>query len=273
MDHAFCDDDGETYEARQFARLPPAELAEKRNALLCPECRQRAFFRTASIDGRAPCFGARPHLDNCALAAADAGIWGVDGPAREDQRWNNGEIILDLERGSSARDVAQVAGAAARVRGRGRRFEGGDGDAQARQHKRLRPLLRLLLNVPAFSASNQSIRIPGVGREAISRFFVNVANFANGHLGVFHGFWGTITSARWYGEDMTLWINTGGRNSLSFCMSEAVADSWLESITIEPDLEGLAGAYILVLGTAGRAASGKLYCSVGNLAFVTTILG
>lgn len=272
MDHAFCTDDGEAYEARQFARLDPEELAEKRNALLCPECRQRAFFRAASIDGRAPCFGARPHLPDCELAAIDAGVWGVDGQNLEDQRWNNGEIILDLEQGTSARDVTQIAGATGRARGRGRRFEGGDGDANNRQYKRLRPLLKLLLNVPAFSASQQAVRIPGVGREVISRFFVNVNTFADGHLDVFHGFWGSVTSARWYGEDMTLWINTGNRNSLSFCISEATADHWLESIGIGPDLEGLAGAQILVLGRARRSQTGKLYCPISNLAFLATIL-
>lgn len=268
MDHAYCTTDNRTYSAAEFVALGHVAL-EKRDALLCVECRQRAFFRAMSRDGKAACFGARPHAPGCELAAVEAGIWGTEGPNAEDRRWNSGDIVLTLARGTGAEDVAKATGAARRQRGRGRQFVNGNGDTVARQHKRLKPLLKLLLRVPEFSNSPNEIHIPSYGTSSIRNFFVSLEAVSDLHLNKFHGLWGTITSARWDAEQ-TLWLNTGGRDSMSFCMSEPIANTWLQSLRID-DLEEVAGTNILVLGKVRRSKNSKLYCPADNTALIAAI--
>ena len=54
-----------TYSIFEFKRLPATEIDKLRYSLLCPVCRQKAYFRRASKDGRQACFGSRYHKQEC----------------------------------------------------------------------------------------------------------------------------------------------------------------------------------------------------------------
>ncbi len=55
----------EPYSVFKFQKLSRDEIEEYRQFLLCPVCRQKAFYRKASKDGKAACFGSRYHKFDC----------------------------------------------------------------------------------------------------------------------------------------------------------------------------------------------------------------
>ncbi|MEL4429545.1 hypothetical protein [Shewanella mangrovisoli] len=56
---------GVTYSVFKFQQLPEAEIERLRQHLYCPACYGKAYFRKASKDGRAACFGSRYHELDC----------------------------------------------------------------------------------------------------------------------------------------------------------------------------------------------------------------
>ncbi|WP_299792884.1 hypothetical protein [uncultured Shewanella sp.] len=54
-----------TYSVFRFQKLSDAEIELYRQSLICPECHGKAYYRKASADGKAACFGSRYHQDNC----------------------------------------------------------------------------------------------------------------------------------------------------------------------------------------------------------------
>ncbi|WP_372882646.1 hypothetical protein [Psychromonas sp.] len=65
---AICNYDPEnpkTYSIFEFKQLPESKIEQLRYSLLCPVCRQKAYFRKASVDGKQACFGSRYHKTDC----------------------------------------------------------------------------------------------------------------------------------------------------------------------------------------------------------------
>lgn len=56
---------GVTYSVFKFQLLPEAEIERLRQHLYCPACYGKAYFRKASKDGKAACFGSRYHELDC----------------------------------------------------------------------------------------------------------------------------------------------------------------------------------------------------------------
>lgn len=115
------------------------------------------------------------------------------------------------------------------------------GKSEAARVRRLRPLLKRLILAPDFRASDQAIYVPGHGRSVVNRFFVSVEGIADAHIGQLHGFWRLLTNAR-RDDQQTLWLNTGGRGALSFCLDPDPAQALLDACG-NPRLEDLAGAH------------------------------
>lgn len=271
MDTAFCTEDGITYEAVQFSRLPPIELARKRRLLQCSECHATAFFRKASRSGRAACFGARPHVEDCDLAALDHEA--IDGQGDDDDVLNNpGErIAVDLNYGAHQQQPRPVIPGEGRAGNRGRRFVGDGARPDARVHRRLSTLLRTLLDVPAFSRSTQILEIEGINDIAVRDFFVPIEHVSIDNEGQFRGFWGMLSDAR-FSPDGTLWLNSGGRDDVSFCIDSNHVDDIYTRYHLE-DEEDLAGANVLVLGTLRVSQNGKMYCVVPDSGYLAVRLG
>lgn len=69
---AICEltsEQGETtriiYQVFSFARMPEEDIDRLRQRLFCPVCSGQAYFRKASKDGKAACFGSRYHRLDC----------------------------------------------------------------------------------------------------------------------------------------------------------------------------------------------------------------
>lgn len=66
---AICNFDPErpkTFSIFEFKTLADADIDKLRHFLICPVCKQKAYFRKASIDGKQACFGSRYHKTDCA---------------------------------------------------------------------------------------------------------------------------------------------------------------------------------------------------------------
>jgi len=270
MDLAFCTINQKLYDAAQFARLEPATLEEYRRALICNKCRREAFFRKASSSGRGPCFGARPHAENCSEATIDAGTWGTGGNQEDEPIFNAaGRIIIDLPRLEGVHDAVEPAGAEQQRRGAGRVFntEGGGAAANA-THRRLSSLLRRLNQDPDFQYSNAIVTPPGTQESTtVAEFFVRFDQTRRRALREFKGLWGKITDASFdYKGD--LWLNTGPREStISFVIGKDIEQRFLERWRII-DIEQFAGAWALILATTSVSSKDKMFATISDLRYV-----
>ncbi len=270
MDSAFCTIDQRPYDAVEFSRLPPDTLDTYRRALICTKCRSEAFFRKASSSGRGPCFGARPHAEDCTEATIDAGTWGTGGNQADEPIFNAaGRIIIDLPRLEGGHDEVEPAGAEQQRRGAGRVFnaEGGGAAANA-THRRLSSLLRRLNQDPDFQYSNAIVTPPGTQENtSVAEFFVRFDLVRDRALREFKGLWGQITDAS-YGANNSLWLNTGSKSSVSFVIDTDLVPRFLARWGVD-DLEQLAGAQALILTTTYVSGGSKMYGKIHDLRYAT----
>lgn len=61
----FDEDEPVTYSVFKFQKLSNADIERYRQSLICPQCHGKAYYRKASLDGKAACFGSRYHQANC----------------------------------------------------------------------------------------------------------------------------------------------------------------------------------------------------------------
>lgn len=264
MDTAICTLNGEeAVEANAFSRLAPDELERKRHRLICPGCREPAFFRGRSRAGRGPCFGARPHAPNCDRATELGGAWGNDGPDEvaervEDER----RIVVDFGFGADDPGADLGLGPAEQRRGQGRRFvRQGEGPAQAHQSRRLSTLLRTLVEVPDFRDSGQIIEVPGRAALPVCAFFKTFADTGETDVGQHHGYWGLLTGAREVNGRM--WLNTGRPDRPSALVPEELRDAFTRRFGA--DLEDYAGAWALIIGSLQQSTNRQLYWRLADL--------
>lgn len=268
MDSAYCTLDNKLYDAAVFALLPPRVLQQRRRALICPECRMEAFFRSASPPARGPCFGARPHGDGCDEATTDKGAWGIGGTDFEEQIFNSaGRIVIDLPCTEDGSDEENVGGAAVRRHGVGRTFGLGEGATTNATRRRLRTILRRLLEDPEFQFLETPLTLPeGRGVTTVREFFVPFDRVRDRAFSRFGGLWGMLTDAR-IGENGELWLNTGERSSISFVVPAGSVQTFMDRWEIRSP-EDLSGARALILGTAQDSRNGKLFCPVEDLRYI-----
>ena len=262
MDIAVCAEDGKIYGSGEFSRLATELMERKRRLLRCPECGGPAFFRNASFSGRAACFGARPHEAGCRLATQDEVR--VDGGAGEDPDalYHSGrKIVVDFNYGAA--DPPGHLYEAARA---DREFRGGyPPDSLA--HCRMSSLLRTLIGSTAFRHSYQRIEAHHQPEMAVRDFFVPLLAVTAAYKGLTRGFWGLISDVRWSEDRSTIWFNSGGLDTISFCMDARWLGEFNRRYRIH-DEEDLAGVYILVIGTLEVSPNDKVFCVIENLDFM-----
>ncbi|PSV14620.1 hypothetical protein [Photobacterium kishitanii] len=264
MDIAKCTLDGSTYTAVNFALLPPNEMSEKRQNLVCTECEKDAFFRKASRTGQAACFGARPHESDCSFASAETQR--VENEAGDEDRIRNPgqNIIIDLNYGAAPRVNVDVDpnDQGGNNEGRGRHV-GNRPRPNANMQRRLSTLLRTLINSEEFRGSLQQITLGENEPTTVANFFVNFADVDAQHDYQFHGYWGLLADAR-LGNNGNLWLNSGGQGNISCLIQNDDVDAFYQRYNID-DIEDFAGTYILVLGEKNTSQNGKPYVVANGL--------
>lgn len=218
MDIARCTEDGQVYTAAGFAALPLIDLERMRQQLTCPECNGPAFFRKGSRTGRAACFGARPHIGRCSLAAQDSERV-IEGERTDLDVLNNPaeRIVIDLAFGAKPREFHGDPNEGQGRAGMAPRYVGGNARPNAVMHRRLSSLLRTLIEAPQFSASHQVLEIANLPEIRVCDFFAPLLATHPNLEGQVRGWWGLISDAK-DGADGSLWLNSGGRAAMSFCV-------------------------------------------------------
>lgn len=264
MNEARCTEDGIVYDAMNFSRQYPNDLGWKRRLLQCPECGAPAFFRNASPNGRVPCFGARPHVLGCNLAAYDHERYGRNvGDQERVEARSGGKIVVDLRYGAPENrfDGNPVSNFLAPTHSGG---TGGRGfQPNAPTSCRPQSLLRSLVSSPDFCMSDWPLEVHGLSGISVRDFFIPLPAVTAQYDGQLRGFWGMLTDVR---EDFrgTLWLNGGGRNNISFCLDARFLDQLHSRFRIN-SYEDLAGAYILVVGKLRASYSKEIYCVIDEL--------
>jgi hypothetical protein len=233
-----------------------------RRLLVCSGCGNQAFFRKASVSGQAACFGARPHEEGCDFQSADHTHSEDESTQEQDLLENPGNrVVVDFLFGTAEATIPPEGGL-----GDGRSFRGAftrvSNRPEAKSHRRPGPLLRNLIHSSAFRESTQVVEVNG-GEYVIRDFFVEFNRVTANHTNKYHGFWGMISDAK-YTKDGTLWINSGGRLSVSICISQGLIGSLFERYNIE-DVEDFAGTYCLVFSEMGISAKNKKYIPLDDI--------
>jgi hypothetical protein len=167
----------------------------------------------------------------------------------QDELFNPGDrIIVDLAYGPQNTDVHLDQERGLR-RARGGQFVGeGGGPRVAQMHRRL----IAVANQPEIPARD---------------FFVNFSDVTSQYAGQFKGFWGQLTDAR-PGADDSLWLNSGGKSDVSFCLPAEHLRAVMDRFDLE-EAEDFSGAYMLVFGTLRISRNNKMICVIENPAMVT----
>lgn len=267
MDIARCIADGHNYNAHQFEQLDAGTLERYRRLLICPQCQAPAFFRKESRSGQAACFGARPHLDNCPLAAVETIRGGARGDDQE-ERINVGDRIeIDFDFG--AQDIVRPQpDAPIEPGGAGGRYVVGSGRRTAVRRRRLSTILRNLMLSEQFANSDQLLALPE-GEFRVRDFFVRFDDATAERRGQYRGYWGMLSDAREWQE--SLWLNSGGRAGVSIAVDTSILQDFRNRFRVR-DNEDLAGAYVLIFGYLHRSQNGKMYVACNDMQFITVNL-
>ncbi len=263
MDFALCTINEHRYDIRSFNQLDEGIIGLLRQALICPTCRETAFYRRESRNGRAPCFGAH-HSPGCELAAIQAQATATPAIAEESNRLlNDGQhLILDLQFGAIQQTGTQnqlVTDITAEI-GTTRRHSGSDSSDRS---SRRRPggLLRNLIQNPEFARSDRTIEVPNLGTISVRDFFVPFDQVNENYIGLIRGYWGRIPAANRSAFNSQLWLNLCEDDPLSIPLR----------FDIEADLrrryglnrvEDIVDRYALVIGTLKRSGRGRFYIPV-----------
>ena len=269
MDIARCTANGVVYTAFEFSRLHPTDLSHMRRLLRCPECNGQAFFRRSSRNRGAPCFGARPHADDCRLATQD--YVRPDDEVGESQvgiPYPPARIVVDFSYGAPTQwePVGAVEGGT--VRSHLGTIGTGAGQSAGVVQRRIGSLLRMLIKNPDLASSNQILEIFGK-QIAAKNMLVPLLDVSERHEGCHLLFYGMLSDARYDSSysGRQLWLNGGGGNNASFCIQADHVDHFLCRYRAA-GLEDFAGAYALIFGRLRFSQSGKPYCIVDDPDYV-----
>jgi len=202
------------------------------DSLTCTGCAQPAYFIRRARNGRAACFGARPHLDGCEMASMSSEDGGSGALAEDEPRLTSkDEFVLRPMKARAVRHVAHVAGGTD-ADGRGRRYTGAGYGGTSRPSMGLGVLLRRLVREPSFRDSKAKLVLPDDTRGTIRKYCVEVIDADLTFADRRRLYWGTIRYANDDGSG-GVWLNLGRRGAPALHLEAEV----LEELSVRHDIE------------------------------------
>ncbi len=218
--------------AEDFARQGTAWIAENRAGLTCPECRQPAFFRRRSRDGRAPCFGSRHHLEECPFHTE---IIEIEGELGDDVTsiFNEGTESELLLTGPFAQDGDGIRVREGTVvqdaKAQSHRHIGEEGRRARIRHMQLRTVLRNLVRNPAYLQDHdRTMRVPGRGIVRTTELIREFRQVSDADFGRRMLIWGAVETVRRKSDTdgiLTVYVNAGnaGHNPFTIVLERQAA--------------------------------------------------
>lgn len=237
-------DNPTTYSIFEFKGLPEAELDRLRYALICPECKQKAYFRRASTDGRQACFGSRYHDLDCPEFNPSAR------KAEEERQFSEVELIVheadslvidfskitvSIKDNKTVAKDAQAAKIKKTTKAKQLDIPAEPDDTIKANKQNLAKLLTSLLRGSTLATSDLWIYTSETHKWRAKNLFVNIADAQPTDNGAPRMYWGTISHA-----DKTLnWLNPAEDRGVGLPISR-YRDLLLERFSIENsrDVEG-----------------------------------
>lgn len=227
----------------EFKALPETEIDKLRYSLLCPVCRQKAYFRKASRDGKQACFGSRYHDIDCTEFNPSAR------KSEEEKQILEVEALLleadslqvDFNAPISSKklqkiDPKLVPKSADKGPNAKKNSEGDNTQSELRLHKQgLKKLLVSLLRGSSLASSDVWIYTSEKHKWRAKNLFVNVNEAVPTDNGAPRMYWGTISHA-----DITLnWLNPAEERSVAIPIAKYREQLLTRFDIQEPrDLEG-----------------------------------
>lgn len=269
---AICDVDKENekvFSIFEFKALPDAEIDRLRYSLLCPVCREKAYFRKASRDGKQACFGSRYHAVDCEefnpsarkseeqklvaevealVIEADAVQIDFNAPIVSPKKTINDKSEAAKE--SPDKKQTQSISAPAET----------EDDALSVNKQGLKKLLVSLLRGSSLADSNLWIYTSEKHKWRAKNLFVHVNDAKPTDNGAPRMYWGTIANA----DKGLTWLNPAEERSVSIPISK-YRDELLTrfDITEARDLEG-AGFIVFAKCVESRDKKRKVLQLWGN---------
>lgn len=251
MYEAFVGELGYVLNADDYEDLSREERASLAETLSCTACEQPAYFIRRARNGRAACFGARPHLENCELASTLTEDGGFAQLSEEEQRISARDIFVlrPVEYRGSVRHVRHDPSESPGT-GVARRFTLVGGEGVSTPSLGLAVLLRRLLREPELQNSRAKLVLPNGLEGTIRTQCVDIINAGLRYNHKRHLYWGTIRSARQQGD--RIWLNLGRWDAPTLGLTLDFADALLDHAELD-DLEDLQGCSFITFSYLNKA--------------------
>lgn len=286
MDLAYCVPLGRNISIEEFEKLPRSQFAEFKKQLLCSECSEVAWHRSATGENakvkRSAHFNSHHNVEGCSYKTS---LRLVEDEQDSDKTVDTAiplvaeyTINLDDKVGGKLADVeideippsefsnSPTGGAIAK---------GLSVSRETNSKRTLRQLLSYLKRFDDFKNSTKSVILfSDSGKLKVSGMVKSVAvNFDD--INQWHDdnqdrvFWGLIVDAGWESGG-GIWLNaSGSKKGLSVKIYSDIKDKFLADFNVK-ELEELKGAHVLAVGKlhfTGKNNKPIVYCALSN--FIT----
>jgi len=208
------EENGKVFSIFEFKNFSESEIDRLRYSLLCPVCKQKAYFRKASKDGRQACFGSRYHDADCEEFNPSA------------RKSEEEKLIAEIESMVVDTDSMQIDFSAPIVQRSGDKKERKASQRQTSTIKKeseltvnkqgLKKLLISLLRGSSLASSDLWVYTSEKHKWRAKNLFVNVNEAVPTENGAPRMYWGTISHS-----DKTInWLNLAEERSVSIPLSK-----------------------------------------------------
>ena len=248
--------------AEEFSKEVVLNAGRRKEPLVCPDCRQRAYFINAARDGRAACFGARPHDARCkqkSSPTADGGHANLDETDETVPRANE-FVVMPNSREPVPHCIDDPDGE--ELEGGAGRHVGAPVGRQRTPTLQLSPLLRKLVEDAGFAESSVVLRVgPGQG-QSVAASCVRLSELNETHIGQRRFYWGPVSHVNT--NSKSAFINNAAYWNVAVEMPIGLFRQMLAEQSLTDAVDSL-GANFLARGTVELSRLGALVVQVESL--------
>jgi len=232
------------YSVIDFQRLTESEIEQLRHSLICPGCREQAFYRKKSVDGKQACFGSRYCIcrENTPSPQRQREVSNATEVKQIIAESDTLKISFDFDRASSAGNEASGVSVRTEITGTGHRKVHAINSDQTRVPTvSLQKILHSLIRGSGLATSDTIIPF-GNFRYKAKNLFVKFSDAEPMTNNALRFYWGTLYNS----NNKIEWLNPAECRDTGIPLG-GLRDAILEKFSIS-DPERLEGAAIIFAG-------------------------
>jgi hypothetical protein len=249
---------GRAVQADEYGDLSSDMRLEYAATLLCTGCDRSAYFIRQARNGRAACFGARPHGDDCPMTyATTENAATLSASEDEPSLTAEDELVLTPVRARARHRYAGSGASGPVVGAREGHPSGVTVQRKSRPTIGLNALLRRLVRHPASRSSSAKLVLPDGTVGTIRTLCIDVVGADLRLKNRRRLYWGTIRYAN--DDDGGAWLNLGRKGAPALHLDRVTVHELLDRHDVD-DLEDLQGAsFIGYLPLRKSATTDRLF--------------